>query len=151
MDYLILGQHALYNEVEGVYTGTPTTDERLLDRYVGQCIEGLETGMFSCLCHPDLMRFVGEEKTYARHMRRLCVRARELGIPLEINLLGIREGKDYPNPKFWRIAGEEGCPAVLGVDAHDPASLRETAAEQKARELAQAYQIPVVEELTIDK
>ena len=94
VDYLILGQHALFNEIEHVFSGAPTTDERILDRYVGQCIEGLETGLFSCLCHPELLRFVGEDKIYDRHMRRLCVRTRELGIPLELNLLGLREPVD---------------------------------------------------------
>ena len=41
-------------------------------------------------------------------------------MPLEINLLGLWEEKQYPNPIFWRIAAEEGCTAVLGSDAHAP-------------------------------
>ena len=29
----------------------------------------------------------------------------------------------YPHPAFWRIAAEEGCTAIIGVDAHSPAHL----------------------------
>lgn len=121
LDYLILGQHALYNETEGVYSTRPTDDEKLLDQYRGQTLEALETGLFSYFAHPDLFHFTGDPKAYDRHVRAICRKAMELSIPLEFNLLGFSEGKHYPDPAFWRIVGEEGCPVVLGSDAHAPA------------------------------
>ncbi len=120
LEYMILGQHGLYNEQEGLWTGTPTTDERLLDQYCGQTAEGMETGCFLYFAHPDIIHYVGDPKVYERHMRRLCRRANDCGVPLEFNLLGYAEHKQYPDPAFWRIAAEEGCRVVLGCDAHEP-------------------------------
>lgn len=120
LDYMLLGQHALYNEVEGFYPNRPTADERLLDQYRGQTLEALDTGLFTYFAHPDIFFFTGDRKTYDRHVRAICRRVGELGIPLEYNLLGWSEGKHYPDPEFWRIAGEEGAAVILGCDAHAP-------------------------------
>ena len=124
VEYLLLGQHYLGNETGEPYTGAETADEQILDRYVSQCIEGLDTGCFTYFAHPDLINFRGDPALYARQMRRLCRAAKERNIPLEINLLGHITGRHYPNEAFWRIAGEEGCQAVLGCDAHQPELLR---------------------------
>lgn len=120
IDYLILGQHALFNEQDGEWTGRPTTEEKLLDQYCGQTMDALDTGLFTYFAHPDIFNFVGDSALYERYMRRLCRKAKDCGVPLEINLLGLREEKQYPNPAFWRLAAEEGCTAVLGSDAHAP-------------------------------
>ena len=120
LDYLILGQHALYNETEGIFSPRPTDDEKLLDQYRGQTLEALETGLFTYFAHPDILHFTGVPTAYDRHVRAICRRARELKIPLEFNLLGFSEGKHYPNLTFWRIAGEEGSTVILGSDAHAP-------------------------------
>ena len=120
LDYLLLGQHALYNETEGIYPTRPTEDGRLLDQYLGQTVEALDTGLFTYFAHPDIMHFTGDPKRYDRHVRALCRAAADRKIPLEFNLLGFSEGKHYPNPTFWRIVGEEGNPVILGSDAHSP-------------------------------
>ena len=148
LDYLILGQHAIYNELEGYYSGRPTTDEKLLDQYVGQCIDGLQSGLFSYLAHPDLINFTGDERIYDRAMRKLCRAARDLDLPVEINLLGMAEEKQYPNPAFWRIAGEEGMTAVLGVDAHCPEDLINSPVAGGLR-LAEQFGVPVTEEVAL--
>ena len=119
-DYLILGQHFLVNEYDGCYSGSPTEDEAILKLYVDQTLEGLETGLYSCFAHPDLIRYTGSQDIYRKHIGRLCRRAKELGIPLEINLLGLAENRAYPRRDFWQIAVENGCDIVLGCDAHEP-------------------------------
>lgn len=43
IDYMILGQHFLKQERDGVYTGAPTTDETTLQNYVDTVIAGLES------------------------------------------------------------------------------------------------------------
>ena len=53
---------------------------------------------------------------------------------LEYNLLGLRAKRSYPVREFWEMAAEEGCTAVLGIDAHDPESLNDPQTEQEARE-----------------
>ena len=132
VQYMILGQHYLGNEIDGPSSGQATADASVLDRYVSQSIEGLETGLFTCFAHPDLIRFVGDPTAYEREMRRLCRAARETETPLEINLLGLREGRNYPDERFWRIAGEEGSAVVLGCDAHRPQDVCDPESEGRA-------------------
>ena len=119
-DYLILGQHCLGNEYDGPPSGGPMRRERELQTYVDQCIAGLQTGLFSCLAHPDLPRFTGLRKSYRWQMERLCKTAKELEIPLELNLLGLHGGRNYPDPAFWSIAAEVGNQVIVGCDAHQP-------------------------------
>ena len=121
-DYLILGQHFIRNEIGGhsVFSGGNKDD---LVCYVDECIEGLSTGCFFYLAHPDVIHFDGEDSFYEAQMRRLCHAALEKRIPLEINLLGIRDKRHYPKELFWKIAGETGNEVILGCDSHDPESL----------------------------
>ena len=123
IEYLLLGQHFLGNEIGDHYSGDPTDDPARLRQYCSQCREALETGRFSCFAHPDLIRFTGSAALYEQEMRELCLCAKQQGVPLELNLLGIREGRHYPDPAFWKIAGEVGGPVILGADAHEPAQV----------------------------
>lgn len=144
-DYLILGQHFLYNEVERIYSGTPTDEEGRLAQYVDQVLEGLSTGAYTYLAHPDLVTWTGGDEVYRRQILRLCSGAKEMDVPLEINLLGQYEDRQYPNEKFWRIAAECGCEAVLGCDAHEPEAFGRAETEEKAMALAERCGIRVLE------
>ena len=146
-DYLILGQHALGNEAGDVYSGTPTADAATLRRYVDQVCEALQTGLFSCFAHPDIMPFGGDVAVWQTEMRRLCETALACQVPLEINLLGLAGGRNYPNEAFWRIAGAVGCPAVIGCDAHRPDQLRVPELEGRARAMAERCGVHVQETL----
>ena len=147
--YMILGQHFVGNEVGEPYCGRPTEDRKTLERYVSQSIEGMDTGVFSFFAHPDLIRFVGDEGAYLREMRRLCRAAAERAMPLEINLLGIREGRNYPDERFWRLAAEEGCTALLGCDAHRPEDLGDAGSERKALEMAERLGLRLLESVEL--
>ena len=149
VEYMILGQHFVGNEEGEPYSGQPTDDEGILDRDVKQSIEGLQTGAITYVAHPDLMRYVGDGRIYDRHMRELCRAARDLSIPLEINLLGVRDHRHYPNEAFWRIAGEEGNTAILGSDAHQPEAVVCPEAEAAGRALAERYGLPVLETMPL--
>ncbi|MBQ0010175.1 MAG: histidinol-phosphatase, partial [Ruminococcus sp.] len=122
-DYLILGQHYLYHEVGEPNNTTGTDDPARLDQYVVQVSEGLKTGRFFYLCHPDIFKFTGDTDYYRMKMEELCRTAKALDIPLEINLLGVREHRSYPCEEFWQIAGKVGNKAILGCDAHHPDQL----------------------------
>ncbi len=135
LDYLILGQHFIGNEYDGYPAcPRPTEDESLLERYVKQMIEALETGMFSCIAHPDIFNFTGDPAVYRKWYEKLCVRARELHIPLEMNMLGYVTGRNYANPEFFRIAREVGNEVILGCDAHDPERVADPAELDRCRE-----------------
>ena len=98
-------------------------------------MDALETGKFTYIAHPDLINFVGDRKVYCHHVRELCRAAKQSGTPLEINLLGLAYNRNYPNPVFWEVASEEGCSAVLGMDAHAPDHVLDVEPEQKALEM----------------
>ena len=134
VDYLLLAQH--FNDSgEAVYNPSAPRSPAALKRYVDMVIEGMETGRFSCVVHPDLLRFEGPEQVYQGEMVRLCERAKALNMPLEINILGLRTGRCYPNDRFWPLVKALGCRVVLGSDAHDP---NDVAQPEQVR-LAMAY------------
>ena len=119
-DYFVLGQHYIDNEFDThIYSGA-SADESALKRYVDQTLEALSTGKFSVFAHPDLINFSADDKIYEREMSKLCEGAKKLGIPLELNLLGLGEHRHYPREDFWRIAAEVGNAVILGCDAHSP-------------------------------
>ena len=70
-------------------------------------------------------------------------------MPLEINLLGIREGRNYPDERFWRLAAEEGCTALLGCDAHRPEDLGDTQSERKALAMAERLGLRLLERVEL--
>ncbi len=149
-DYLILGQHFTHNEYDGVYSGGKKADEEEhLVQYVNQIIEGLETGYFSCVTHPDLIRYRQDEQIYCREMERLCAKSIELEIPLEVNFLGLSSGRGYPYPLFWKIVGEMGAPVIFGCDAHTPEALNDEETYQKALCLQQKYGLRVQDTLNL--
>lgn len=119
-EYLILGQHFLGNEhPNGTITYRENLHKESLIEYVDTVIQAIKTLKFSYIAHPDVAKFESDE-FYIGEARRLCLAAKEYDIPLEINLLGIRRQKHYPNSVFWKVAGEVGNKAVIGIDAHDP-------------------------------
>jgi len=151
IEYLILGQHFVGNEIGEPYCGRASDSEKLLEHYVDQCIEALRTGMFTYLAHPDLLCFVGDDDIYRKHMQRLCAAAKELDIPLELNLLGLKDGRNYPNELFWEIAAAEGCKAILGCDAHSPEALSDIIVEKQARALAEKVAIEIIDTVELKK
>lgn len=154
LDYLILGHHFSKNEEHGQYFGAPTRDPAGLTAYVDQVIEGLQTGAFTYLAHPDLIHCPhgtpkAPDTRYLAEMRRLCEAAKALGIPLEINLLGILDGRQYPNEVFFSLAAEVGNQVLVGCDAHDPRHLLGEATYQKALDLARRCGITLLEHPTL--
>lgn len=126
LDYIILGQHFLGNE------GTPDaessfgrkTDRRALTRYVDQCAQALETGRFTYFAHPDVIdldiKTAEDEQFRENEYERLIRVAMATDTPLEINLCGVRNRRNYPVRAFWRTVGRLGCEVVVGCDAHAP-------------------------------
>ena len=148
-DYLIEGQHFLDVEHERIYCGMQDDGEDLLRAYADRVMAGMESGQFLYLAHPDLPDFRGKEEVYDRIMRPVCRTARKTGTPLEINLLGMKGRRAYPHASFFTMAAEEGCMAILGVDAHEPGMLEDHILHWKGRDFARQCGIPVIEELRI--
>ena len=87
--------------------------------------------------------------------RQICRAAKQLSLPLEYNLMGtFKHGRGYyadtvgyPAAEFWRIAAEEGCTAIIGVDAHRPAMLSDTADFFAAQTFLKSLGMPLLEQL----
>ena len=146
---MILGQHFLGNEINEPYCAIKTDDSYILERYVKQTSEAMQTGLFTYFAHPDVIHFTGSEKDYERQMRALCEAAKATDTPLEINLLGMRLGRYYPDERFWAIAGEVGNTVVLGCDAHKPEDVCGGAAELEALRLVKKYSLRLRETITL--
>lgn len=148
IDYLICGQHYFDDgsgEWRGDWSGTPTEDESRLAAYVDRCLEGMESGRYLYLAHPDVLNFTGGDDVYARQMSRLCGWLAAHDSPVEVNLLGLWGRRHYPSERFLRLAADCGCKAVIGVDAHEPARLLDPAPEAEARALCARVGLPIVE------
>ncbi len=148
IEYFLLGQHCTENEYDGCSSGAPTTEESVLAAYCRQVSEAMDTGRFLYIAHPDLIHYQGDERIYERYMRELCRKAKAHGLPLEINLLGLTEGRNYPCERFWEIAGQEGAEAIIGVDAHYVARISLPEWEKKAEALAERHHLHLLTDLT---
>lgn len=149
IEYLILGQHWCGNEMGLKPNSTASDDESRLAGYCDQVIAAMETGLFTYVAHPDVLNYTGDPEIYEKHMRRLCKAAAKLGVPLEINMLGIRTNRHYPNPLFWQIAAEEGCTAVAGTDAHSPDVTVDPESEVKVWEIVKQNNLRFLEDIPL--
>lgn len=139
-EYLIYGGHYL-EECQTTYSGNPTSDPAYVTKYADTVVEAINTGAFTYIAHPDMITFLGDTKHYADEMRKICIASKEKGIPLEINFLGIRTNRVYPNEIFWKIAGEEGSPVTFGFDAHDPDAAYDGVSLTRANELVEKFEL----------
>ena len=151
VEYVILGQHWIGKESvpgESCYMFRPTDSEANLSWFADTLIEAMETGLFSYVAHPDIIQYTGPDEIFEKYMRKIARRAKELGIPVEMNMHGLRGGRNYPDPRFFRIAGEEGCKVIIALDAHDPHEFYEHENEAAGLELARKCGVQLIE--TVD-
>lgn len=136
-DYMILGQHYVQDGF-GIVKSQDNPEYPLI--YAESICKAMETGIYDILAHPDY--FMLERDTCSTDEKRqlfmenakkasymICERAREMGIPLELNARGMdyERGIDgeykYPHSVFWNAAAEVGNEVLFGVDAHYPGHL----------------------------
>lgn len=150
IEYILLGQHSIL-PVDGPHCGNPTEDETILRQYCDRVIAAMETGLFTYVAHPDFIHFVGDSKIYEQHMRRICRNAKSCDLPLEINMLGLRQGRHYPNERFFAVVAEEGCKVVIGSDAHKPEQVLLPDNYAQATELVKRFDLNLITEPQIVK
>lgn len=150
IEYFLLAQHYLGNEINDIFSGEMTADVRCLERYCEQSKEALRRGCFTYFAHPDLLYYVGETSVYNFYMRDLCQFAKEIGIPLEINFLGIEEKRNYPDRRFWKIVGEVGNQVIFGADAHQPDKVWNPNILQEAQKLVHDYHLDLIDTVRLN-
>ena len=158
IDYLMLGHH-YYRTDESRHAGTRiyfggirTPQELRL--YVEDAVAAMETGMYSCFCHPELfMRGIHEVNAEVKEaFRTLCACALDNGIPLEYNLAGAAYNRAmhveaYPHHAFWEIAAQMGNTAIIGTDAHDPRALMDDTLREEGLDRLRKLGIQVCDSL----
>ena len=126
IDYLILGQHFTENEYEeaSIYVGSKTFSNKVVDKYISQLLDGAKSGLFTYVCHPDVINYIGAKRIYDKKIGDMLTELKALDLPIEYNFLGYSENRWYPNDRFWRLAKEVGNDVVIGMDAHEPELLK---------------------------
>ncbi len=140
-EYLILGQHFGGYGNGAFYFGRPFSEPEMLETYVRQITDGIRSGLFLYVAHPDLPCFQGEERVLRSAYERILLAAKEADLPLEINLLGVLQKRNYPSELFFRMAEENGNRGIIGLDAHAPAQFQFGPQLAKALELAGGMQM----------
>ena len=132
-EYFILASHFLTTEELEDYTGNTCRLDDEVRRYADQTAEGIATGMYCYLAHPDLFMMPRPEfdKVCMDAADVICQAAKEAHMPIEFNLLGLNDemrghSRGYPHPDFWRYIRKWDNDVIIGVDAHEPAHLRNT-------------------------
>ncbi len=131
VDYLILGQHYIYDEIDSKKTHSSSfelTSEYEVDLYKKQAIAGLKTGMFKIFAHPDLC-FRKFDK-FDDYLRKVAVELIEAAINedvfLEYNGNGLRDSNGYPRDEFWEIVAKyKDAKVLINSDCHNPKDLND--------------------------
>ena len=152
LDYLIFGNHYYQSDETGIYYGNCSMDH--VEDYFTSTLEGLQTGMYSCLAHPELILlnpYLKWNDRLEEGFHKICKLSKELEIPLEYNVLGFKKARQmgfvaYPNPRFWQIASQYKNKAIIGMDAHQPFGLERELFLQACEDLSK-YNVEIVDTL----
>ena len=148
VEYLILGSHREEDDRTGSYFGNAATEPEIL-RYEKNTLQGMNSGVYTYLAHPDLFlcSYPVFDRAAEQVSRHICREAKALSMPLEYNLYGVLKIRDgvkgigYPSQSFWEIAADEGCTAIIGVDAHFPGMLSDLSLYSEAQQVLDGLRI----------
>lgn len=149
IEYLLLGQHFVSSEENEMPSGKPSDDIERMKKYFHNVLEGLMTGDFLYVAHPDLIDFTGDKEIFIEESYQFLTEVKKLDIPVEINRLGFSEKRNYPNDIFWLVAGQVGNKAIIGVDAHSPKHFDDVASINGCIEIAAKNGLELVDTLPL--
>lgn len=152
-DYLVFGPHWVAAGNEMLYAPELSTQEEV-HRYFDGVIEGIQSGLFAFVAHPDLIMASGRcwDRELQACFEAVIDAAVSCRVPLEINGLGLarrmvpgEHGLRHPYPvdEFWQIVVRKGAAVICNADAHRPGDVIKNA--QLARDYASRFGIIPVE------
>ena len=165
LDYILLGNHYDYCDdgdhnvlyPEGRFYFGRCTRPDSVRHYGERTLWGIQTGLYDCLAHPDLFmhmypRFDADCRAVSRD---ICQAANAMNLPIEFNLAGFKRHDEerakgwlgYPAPEFWEIAAQEGCTAIIGIDAHDPDIIANLPLRRKAMDILNGLGMKILDRL----
>ncbi len=130
VDYLILGQHIICDGYK-IYDGRGM-DPQYLELYCQNVVDGLDTGYFKILAHPDIFFYFAKcqmDENIEKLSRKIIEAAIKNNVYLELNVNGARRGKilnkngettwQYPYLDFWRLVSQyKDAKVVINADCH---------------------------------
>ena len=157
--YLILGQHyhveSLCDMV--VYDRYPNGK----NMYVDDVVEGIKSGLFLYVCHPDQLVYYDDERDdeFKELARQIAKASVKYDVPLELNVSKVENGRlqgkenyeqiaAFPDDTFWKVAAEEGVKVIIGLDAHKPENVNQIGFEY-GLQLAKKYGLQVLNKADI--
>lgn len=130
VDYLALGAHWVMKNGEGLYFDE-FSDVKMLNTYRDQTIEGILSGNFDFIAHPDVMMMSYDcwDQKAKDCLIPILDATISMNMPVEINgngaarpLMQTSKGLRHPYPikEFWEEAGKRGATIICNSDAHNP-------------------------------
>lgn len=154
-EYLVFGPHWVKeSDSDRPYICAVKPDTRILHKYTDLIIEGLQTGIYSILAHPDLMMTAWREwdDEIASCFKAVIDCAEDMSVPVEVNGLGIHRGiiktsrgerYNYPYDEFWQLVAESNVKVICDSDAHQCEHVIANA--RRSREFASKFGLTPIE------
>ncbi|MGJ3244046.1 MAG: histidinol-phosphatase [Opitutales bacterium] len=105
-------------------------DLRIIDTYFRHLIDGVYSGRYDSMSHPDVIRLYGTVNHYEAtdHLgviHDFLDALVETDTCMEVNTSGLTKGTCvvHPDPGILALAAEKGVRLTLGSDAHHPSSV----------------------------
>ena len=161
IDYLILGNHCFFDENNQYRWYCSYQNDKLHAKlYVDNTIEGMKSGLFKYVAHPDMILngYHYQDEFITKEIMRLINASIIYNCPLEINLLGHLRHKPndyndegyYPYSRFWELVGRLKAPVIIGIDAHMPCHFQSYPLDY-ALGLVKTYNLHLIEKIDIEK
>ena len=149
-EYLVLGQHFLWREEDGIAAFPPSDSEEKLKSFHKNLLEAVKTGKFMYIAHPDVLNFTGDKEIYRENVAEFLTEIKKYDIPIGINRYGLFDKRHYPNHIFWEVAGKIGNRALIELDAHSPDVFADKITVEAAEKFASAYGVNLIYDLSED-
>lgn len=121
LDYLVLGQHEFYLDGRRYNSFFEGVGEGVICGYFRSLCDGIKSGYFSLVAHPDLIFYVRPKITRAMvaAFDEAVRTAAECNVAVELNANGIRNhGFRYPGDLLIELCKKYNPPVVVSADAH---------------------------------
>lgn len=157
LDYLILGEHQYYLE-DGTHKNIFFADNtEWYIEYANAISEGLSTGYFKILAHPDvcMINSLPWDSNCDKAFDIILNAVSKYDTILEFNANGLRrgisdfpDGKRYPYPhkKLWQCVKDTNIKVTVGSDCHNPKNIWDQALDSSYK-ILNDLQIPTIENI----
>lgn len=129
LDYMVMGQHGYFLDGEWRNSFCDGVDDRTIAGYFGVLREGIKSGYFAVVAHPDVIFYNKPPVTErVKHEFDLTVaEAARCGVAMELNANGVRgHGFRYPTELLFELCKKHDAPVVISADAHTPRNLSDS-------------------------